>query len=79
MTAWLLVAAVYFGLLFVTAVVGTIAYDLVALRKGWRTVSEEIYLLSAARPWAAVVLTGCFAFALGVLAGHLFFAQRILP
>lgn len=75
----LVIAAVWFGVLFATSVIATIIYDLVALRKGWRTVSKECYLLSRQFPRLAVVLTGMFAFALGVLAGHLFFAQRILP
>lgn len=73
----LVIAAVYFGLLFSTAVIATIVYDLVALRRGWRTVSEECYLLSRQFPGAAVVLAGTFAFALGALAGHLFFPQYL--
>lgn len=74
-TPWLVVAAVYFGLLLSTSVVCTIIYDLIATRRGWRTVSEETLLLARTYPWIAVLVTGWLAFTVGVLCGHLFFPQ----
>lgn len=70
---WLVIAAVYAGLLLSTVFVASIAYDLVALRRGWRTISEQIQLYGQAAPWVPVMLAGWLCFALGVLIGHLFF------
>jgi hypothetical protein len=72
---WLVIAAVYAGLLLATGVVATVVYDLIAVRKGWRTVSEETLFLSRGFPWVAVLITGLLCFAVGVLIGHLFFPQ----
>lgn len=70
---WLVIAAVYAGLLASTAVLGTIVYDLLALRFGWRTVSQELHALSQTVPLLAALIIGWLSFALGVLVGHLFF------
>lgn len=75
---WLVVAAVYFGLLLASGIVATVVYDLIALRRGWRTVSLEAAILSRSQPVFAVLLTGLLCFALGVLIGHLFFPQYVL-
>lgn len=73
---WLVIAGVYAGLLAATMILGAIAYDLLALRYGWRSFSEETYLLSRAWPMLGVIVAGMLAFAVGVLVGHLFFPQH---
>lgn len=74
-TLLLVVAAVWFGVMFSTGVLLTVVYDLIALRFGWRTFSRDTMYLGHRFPAVAVVLTGCLAFALGTLVGHLYFAQ----
>lgn len=74
-TPWLVVAAIYAGLLLASCIISTVVYDLVALKRGWRTVSEDTLLLSRRFPWVAVILTGILCFVVGVLVGHLFFPQ----
>jgi hypothetical protein len=76
---WMVAASVYAGLLTATCIVAAISYDLVALRYGWRTVSEETYLVSRKHPWVAVLAAGMLCFAAGVLVGHLFFPQTGPP
>jgi hypothetical protein len=76
---WLVYAAVYFGCLFATGLVATIVYDLIAAPRGWRTVSRETMYLVGTYPVLAVLIAGCLGFSVGVLVGHLFFAQVITP
>jgi hypothetical protein len=71
----LIVAAIYAGLLTATAIVGTIVYDLIALQKGWRTVSHETHLLGQTIPIIVVMVVASLCVALGILIGHLFFPQ----
>ncbi len=73
----LVVAAVYFGLLLATGIVATVIYDLIAVRRGWRTVSRETMFLAGTYHWIAVVIAGILGFAIGVLCGHLFFPQIV--
>ncbi len=72
---WLVIAAIYTGLILATGIIGTIVYDLIAIQKGWRTVSEETYLLSNKSRWVGIILTGVVCLAVGILIGHLFFPQ----
>jgi hypothetical protein len=76
---WLVIAAIYAGLLLATCIVGTVIYDLIALRNGWRTVSGDTMRLANRFVWVAVIVAGTLAFAVGVLVGHLFFPQIIQP
>lgn len=74
---WLVIAAVYFGLLLATGIVATVCWDLYALETGRRTVSDEVYRLGTGLPFVAVVVTGCLAFTSGCLAGHFWFPQAM--
>jgi hypothetical protein len=76
-TTWLVVAAIYTGLLFATCTVGTVVYDLIAMRRGWRTVSGDTMRLGSKYQWLCVAIAGALAFIVGVLTGHLFFPQMI--
>jgi len=77
LTAWLVVAAIYTGLLVATSLIGIIWHDLLAKRRGWKTFSRETLLLSRRFPAVALVFTGIAAFVLGCLVGHLFLAQTL--
>jgi uncharacterized membrane protein YjfL (UPF0719 family) len=74
---WLVIAAIYFGLLMITFTAGTIVYDLVAVHNGWRTVSRETLDLGHTFPTVALFITGMLSFAVGCLIGHLFLYQTI--
>jgi hypothetical protein len=72
---WLIIAAVYVGLVLGTGVVIVVAYDLWALRYGWRTVSDEFHHLGRTFPTIALVVTGVLCLIVGMLIGHLFLGQ----
>lgn len=69
---WLVVAAIYCGLLTATTIMAVIAYDLIAVRKGWPTVTDQTARLSNKAPFVAITVTACLSLALGILIGHLF-------
>jgi uncharacterized membrane protein YjjB (DUF3815 family) len=81
MTLLLVIAAIYAGLLFATCLVGTVIYDLYALRQKppWRTVSGDFLRLGSTHTWIAVLFAGMLGFAVGCLTGHLYFPQLIAP
>lgn len=66
------VALICFG--FLIAIIATIAYDLVALQKGWRTISEETYRLGYKYP-TVVVFMASILLIVGLLIGHLYLGQ----
>jgi hypothetical protein len=66
-----------FGFVLAAGIVGTIVYDLIAIRKDWRTVSEETYRLGLKFPSLAVAASGVLGMAVGILIGHLWLGQII--
>lgn len=73
----LIILVVSFGLIVALAVIAVVAYDLVAMRRGWRTVSKEVLILGVQYPWFAVLVSGILGMVIGLLLGHLFLGQRV--
>jgi hypothetical protein len=75
---WLICIACQTGILAAFCIVGTVTYDLIAVKRGWRTVSEETLLLGRRFPALALFVASFVSLITGILIGHLFLPQYIV-
>lgn len=69
---WLLIAAIYAGLLIATCIVAAVVYDLLAMHRGWPSISMAANLIAARFNAVPILLTAALFGTVGILIGHLF-------
>lgn len=75
---WLVRMAIGFAFFLAANLLAIVWYDLLALRRGWRTFSRETMILAATYRWYGYAWVAALVFPVGILVGHLFFPQVVL-
>ena len=73
-SGWIFATVIQSVVLLLASIVGTVIYDLYALRQvpPWRRVSGD---LARMPHWVQLTFTGSLTFAVGLLCGHLYLSQ----
>jgi len=78
MSQLILIPILWFAAVYSTGIVATVVYDLIAKRRGWRTVSGDVIRLASRYQTVAVMTAGVLGFVAGCLVGHLFLGQAVV-